>query len=81
MDMNHWLPEGTFNHGVVGGLLVGMAFFVLACLLRALAHIREFGVWNYLKSAFRIDNNSMGLVLVLLTLLLVVVFFFKPDVL
>jgi hypothetical protein len=79
MDMNHWLPEGTFSHGVVGGLLVGMAFFVLVCLLRAFAHIREYGLWAYLKSALRIDENSMGLFLVLLTLLLVVVLFFRND--
>jgi hypothetical protein len=79
MSWDFPLPEGTFTHGVVGGLLVGMAFFVLVCLLRALAHIREFGLWNYLKSAFRIDNDSMGLFLVLLTLLLVVILFFRRE--
>lgn len=78
MDIKNWLPEGTFSHGVVGGLVVGMAFFVLVCLLRALVHIREYGLWNYLKGAFRIDNDSMGLFLVLLILLLVVVLFFRP---
>ncbi len=79
MDINHWLPEGTFSHGVVGGLLAAMGFFVLVCLMRAFAHIREFGLWNYLKSAFRIDNDSMGLFLVLLTALLVVVLFFRSS--
>jgi hypothetical protein len=79
MQLDFPIPEGTFSHGVVGGLIAGMAFFVLVCLLRALAHIREYGLWNYLRSAFRIDNDSMGLVLVLLILLLVVVLFFRPD--
>jgi hypothetical protein len=79
MDMTHWLPEGTFSHGVVGGLLVGMGFFVLVCLLRALAHIREYGLWNYLKSTFRVQNDSLGLFLGLLTLLLVVTLFFRRE--
>jgi len=79
MNFDEWIPPGTFSRGVVGGLLIGVAFFVLACLLRAFAHIREYGLWAYLKSAFRIDNDSMGLFLVLLILLLVVVLFFRPE--
>ena len=79
MDMKEWLPAGTFSHGVVGGLLAAMAFFVFVCLMRAFTHIREYGLWSYLKGAFRIDNDSMGLFLVLLTALLVVALFFRSD--
>jgi hypothetical protein len=79
MNFNLPIPEGTFSHGVVGGLLAAMGFFVLVCLLRALTHIRQYGLWSYLKGAFRIDNDSMGLFLVLLTLLLVVTLFFRRE--
>lgn len=79
MNIDFPIPEGTFSHGVVGGLLAAMAFFVLVCLLRALTHIRHYGLWSYLKGAFRIDNDSMGLFLVLLTLLLVVALFFRRE--
>lgn len=71
MDLD-WLPEGTFDRGMVGGVLVGMAFFVFVCLLRAFARIRTFGLWNYLGSALKIEDDSLGLFLVLLVLLLVV---------
>ncbi len=79
MNFNFPIPEGTFSHGVVGGLLAAMGFFVLVCLLRALTHIGRYGLWSYLKGAFRIDNDSMGLFLVLLTLLLVVILFFRRE--
>ena len=78
MDVD-WLPAGTFNHGDVGGVLLAMAFFILVCLMRALVYIREYGVVSYLKGAFRIQNDSLGLVLVLLVLLLVVILFFKRE--
>ena len=79
MGLDFPLPEGTFSHGVVGGLIAAMGFFVFVCLMRALAHIRQYGLWSYLKGAFRIDNDSMGLFLVLLTLLLVVILFFRRE--
>ena len=72
-----WLPKGTLEKGAVGGLMFGMALFVLVCLMRAGFYIRHYGLWSYLKSALKIENDSLGLFLVLLTLLLVVVVFFK----
>ena len=74
-----WLPEGTWSHGVVGSLIAGMCFFVLVCVMRALVHVREYGLWSYLKGAFRIQNDSLGLFLVLLMLLLVVILFFRGE--
>jgi len=71
------LPEGTFTLGAVGGLIVGMAFFVLACLWRAAARIRTFGLWNYLASALKIEDDSLGLFLVLLVLLFVSILAFR----
>jgi hypothetical protein len=80
MDLSGaWLPDGIWDKGVVGGLLVAMAFFVLVCLGRAATAIRRYGLWCYLKSALRIDNDSLGLVLVLLILLLVVIVLFGPG--
>lgn len=73
-----WIPDGFLDKGVAGGLLVAMAFFVLVCLYRAAYFIRRYGFWCYLKSAFKIENDSLGLFLVLLTLLLVVVLLFRP---
>ncbi len=72
-----WIPDGIFTRGVAGGLLVGMAWFVLVCLIRAFIHIRQFGLWNYLKSALTIENDSLGLFVVLLVLLLVTILFFR----
>jgi len=72
-----WLPEGTFSKGAVGGFVVGIAFFVLVCISRAVTRIWTFGLWNYLKSAFRIENDSLGLILLLLVLLLVTILFFR----
>lgn len=71
------LPEGTFTTGAVGGLILGMLWFVAVCLLRAFHYIRRYGLWNYVKSALTIENDSLGLFLVLLTLLLVTVLFFR----
>ena len=79
MALDFQIPDGIFSHGVVGGLIAAMAFFVIVCQLRALTHIREYGLWSYLKAAFRIKNDSLGLFLVLLTLLLVVVLFFRRE--
>jgi hypothetical protein len=72
-----WVPEGTFSKGAVGGFVVGIAFFVLVCLSRAVTRIWIFGPWNYLKSAFRIERDSLGMFLVLLVLLLVTILFFR----
>jgi hypothetical protein len=73
-----WLPEGTFDRGVVGGLLVGMAWFILVCLYRSMLTIGHFGLWSWLKSAFKIEQGSLGLVLCLLILLLVTLLCFPP---
>jgi len=72
------LPEGTFAIGAIGGLVVGMAFFVLICLWRAFDRIRTVGLWNYLVSALKIETDSLGLLLVLLILLLVTLLTFRP---
>jgi hypothetical protein len=77
--MDFTLPEGTFERGAVGGVLLAMGFFVFVCLMRAAVYIREYGVWSYLKGAFRIQNDSLGLFLVLLVLLLVVILFFRRE--
>ena len=47
--------------------------------MRALGYIRQYGVLSYLKGAFRINNDSLGLFLVLLVLLLVVILFFRRE--
>jgi hypothetical protein len=73
------LPEGTFTIGTVGGLLVAMAFFVVVCLWRAFDRIRTFGLWNYLTSALTVENDSLGLFLVLLILLFVTILLFKTS--
>jgi hypothetical protein len=74
-----WLPAGTFDRGVVGGVLVGMAWFVLVCLCRTVVYMAQFGVWSWLKSAFRIEEGSLGLFLVLLILLLATLLCFPPG--
>ena len=74
-----FLPEGTFSRGVTGGLLVGMAWFVLVCLYRSVRRIVHFGPWAWLKSAFTIDRDSLSLFLVLLLLLLATVLCFPPG--
>jgi len=71
------LPEGTFATGAVGGFIVAIAWFVLVCLARTLARIRTFGFWNYLCSALRIEEDSLGLFLVLLVLLFVTLMVFR----
>jgi hypothetical protein len=78
MDLTGFL-NGTLTHGVVGGVLAAMGFFVFVCLMRALAYIRVYGLWSYLKGAFRIQNDSLGLFLVLLVLLFVVILFFRRE--
>jgi hypothetical protein len=72
------LPEGTFDRGVVGGVLVGLAWFVLVSLYRSGHYIGQFGLWRWLTSAFRIEEGSLGLILLLLILLLVTVVIFPP---
>jgi len=47
--------------------------------MRAFVSIRDYGVLRYLKGAFRIHDDSLGLVLLLLALLLVVLLFFRRD--
>ena len=74
-----WLPDGWFDRGFMGGIKIGMAFFVLVCLYRAFDRIRAFGLWNYLASALKIENDSLGLLLVLLLLLLAVILCFGVD--
>jgi hypothetical protein len=78
MDLS-WVPSGIFDRGVVGGALLAMGFFVLVCLMRAWCYIRVYGLWSYLKSAFRIENDSLGLFLVLLVLLFVTILFFRRE--
>jgi len=78
MDLS-WLPPGIFDRGVVGGALLAMGFFVLVCLMRAGSYIRVYGLWSYFKSAFRIENDSLGLFLVLLVLLFITILFFRRE--
>jgi hypothetical protein len=73
------LPDGTFERGVLGGVILAMLFFVSVCLLRSLVYIHQYGVWNYLKGAFRIQNDSLGLFLLLLVLLFVVILLFRRE--
>lgn len=73
-----WLPAGTFDRGVIGGLLVGMVWFVLVSLYRSALYIGQFGLWRWLTSAVRIEQGSLGLILLLLLLLLVTVLTFPP---
>ena len=75
----HFLPDGWFDRGVMGGIMFGMAFFVLVCLCRAFDRIRTFGLWNYLASALKIENDSLGLLLGLLLLLLAVILVFGVE--
>jgi len=56
-----------------------MAFFVLVCLSRSFAYVREFGVLSYLKGALRIQKDSLGMILLLLVLLLIVTLFFRRE--
>jgi hypothetical protein len=77
--MMNWVPEGTFDRGVIGGLTLGLAWFVLVCVGRSLAYICRFGLWSWLKSALKIEHGSLGLVLLLLILLLVTVLTFPPS--
>jgi hypothetical protein len=74
-----FLPDGLFQRGFLGGIVIGMAFFVLVCLLRAFHRIRTFGLWNYLASALKIENDSLGLLLALLLLLLAVLMCFGTE--
>jgi hypothetical protein len=74
-----YLPAGTFDRGVIGGLLVGMLWFVLVGLYRSALYIGEFGFWRWLKSAFQIRQDSLGLILLLLILLLITVLTFPPQ--
>jgi len=74
-----WLPDGWFDRGFMGGIKIGMALFVLVCLYRAFDRIRTFGLWNYLASALKIEDDSLGLLLVLLLLLLAVILCFGVD--
>ena len=74
-----FLPDGWFDRGVMGGIMFGMAFFVLVCLLRAVDRIRTFGLWNYLASALKIENDSLGLVLALLLCLLAAILVFGVE--
>jgi len=78
MDLNY-LPAGTFDRGVVGGVLLAMAFFVAVCLMRSFAFVREFGIVSYLKGTFRIQKDSLGTILLLLVLLFVVTLFFRRE--
>ncbi len=73
------LPDGWFQRGFLGGIVIGMAFFVLVCLYRAFDRIRTFGLWNYLASALKIENDSLGLLLGLLLVLLAVLLCFGTD--
>jgi len=74
-----WLPTGTFDTGVVGGLVVGMSWFLLVCLGRSAVHIHRDGLWCWMKSALKIEHDSLGLILLLLILLLIVVLLFRVQ--
>ncbi|RPH48991.1 MAG: hypothetical protein EHM91_03610 [Planctomycetota bacterium] len=74
-----FLPDGWFNRGVMGGIMFGMMFFVLVCLHRAFNRIRTFGLWNYLASALKIEDDSLGLLLGLLLVLLATILVFGVE--
>jgi hypothetical protein len=74
-----WLPTGTFDKGVVGGLVVGMSWFLLVCFFRSAVHIHRNGLWCWFKSGLKVEHDSLGLFLVLLILLLAVVLLFRVQ--
>ncbi len=74
-----WLPAGTFDRGVAGGMMVAMAWFVVVCLYRSLHYIAEFGLWSWLTSALKIERDSLGLILLLLGLLVAALICFPPT--
>jgi hypothetical protein len=66
--LRSWLTPSVSNQWVVVGLVGGLSILVLVSLLRAILYIRQFGLWNYLKTTFQIENETWRLIGILLLL-------------
>lgn len=61
-----WLNPLISNQWVVFGLAGGLGLLVLYFLFRSALVIRRFGVINWLKSFYRIENESWRLIGILM---------------
>jgi hypothetical protein len=66
--LRSWLTPSVSNQWVVVGLVGGLSILVLVSLLRAILYIRQFGLWNYLKTTSQIENETWRLIGILLLL-------------
>jgi hypothetical protein len=69
MDLlRSWIGLAMANQWVVAGLAVGLGILVLAFLVRSAVFVARFGMVNWLKSTFQIENESWRLIGILLLL-------------
>lgn len=61
-----WLDPVVSNQWVVFGIGSGLGLLVLFFLLRSGLYIKRFGIVNWLKSTFQIENESWRLIGILL---------------
>jgi hypothetical protein len=68
--MIQWIREllglGVAEQWIAAGLLGGLGFLILVAFLHAGAYIHRYGFVNYLKASFRINEDSWGLIILLI---------------
>jgi len=61
-----WFRPVVSNQWVVAGFSVGLGLLVLYFLIRSALYIGRYGFVNWVKAAFRVDNESWRLIGILL---------------
>ena len=67
-----WLNPLISNQWVMVGLGSGLGLLVLYALIRSGVYIRRFGFVNWVKSTFRIENESWRLIGILMLFVIAV---------
>lgn len=66
--LREWLPPEVSNQWVVWSLALGFGFIILVGLIRSLFTISHYGLWNWLKASFTINDDTWWLIAVLILL-------------
>lgn len=65
--LRQWLPVET-AHWVIWSLGVGFGLIILVGVVRTAHYVYYYGLWNWLKGSFRINDDTWWLIAVLIML-------------
>lgn len=66
--IDRWLPPDPEVRWLCAAIAAGLGLILLLGIARSFVYMAHYGFWNWLKSSFRIQDDSWWLIAVLILL-------------